>query len=302
MSDAPGPQAAEPDSLATNTNQQPDAVATLRGTGSTVPQVSVAPASVVLQPHSAPSHDPARSDSSDTRLVDSDTSVGAAQTQVEHRQTGDTSNAGDSHGAAQHDSSAQADAAPANLRGDGVTFAMPGRPDAVTTAPPATPGDNAPSPTALVDRIVERIREQALTGPMTIRVRLDADEHGQVDVRLVHRNGAIQVHLIAADPQARDALERGVDHLRRGLADGGFQVQRVEVSAPTATADAAASGRNDMMGFQQQSGGQWASSSQPFPQVISRTTLEPQNDLPTEQSITTQPGGDVSAKGIDYRA
>jgi flagellar hook-length control protein FliK len=304
---AADPLPADPGRAITDASHQPDALANLRGSGNTVAQqatspTTVAPANVAMQPHSGLSHEQARSDAPDVQAVDAESSAVSAQSQVEHRPTDETRDDGSSHDAARHDTHAQADGAPANLRGDGVTFAMPGRSDVVTTAAPATSGDTTSPPTALVDRVIERIREQALTGPMTIRLRLDADEHGQIDVRLVHRNGAIQVHLIAADPQARDALERGIDHLRRGLTDGGFQVQRVEVSAPTATADAAASGRNDMMGFQQQSSSQWSFSGQSFPQVISRPDLVTHNDIPAEQPINTQPGGDVSERGIDYRA
>jgi flagellar hook-length control protein FliK len=151
----------------------------------------------------------------------------------------------------------------------------------------------------IVEHVLAQARALTQGGQTTVRMRLQPEALGTVDVHVTERNGHIEVRLAASDPAAAAALKGGVERLRQGLVDGGAQVQRIEVSATPTTAGA----NNDAFSFGQPS---WSADGR----GQSWTPQSPLNapDVPglpvaavTEDDASRAPTAPTTRQGIDYR-
>jgi Meckel syndrome type 1 protein len=159
----------------------------------------------------------------------------------------------------------------------------------------------------IIERVLDTAQLTTRGGVTTLRVRLNPETLGAVDITLVERNGTLSVRLDAATADARRALETGIDHLRRGLSEGGLPVQRIEVIAPSRTADAGLGAGYDSSQFGQSGADQWSASgqtSQSWRQLSARrgdpAEHAREQPVPIEPIPTVTPAA-RSPHGIDYR-
>ena len=123
-----------------------------------------------------------------------------------------------------------------------------------SAAPPAqgvraAPAEPATSPAATqVARVLERVEHMLHAGQTSIRVRLEPEWLGPVEIRVVSRPGGLEIDLIARTPEARDLLERDLGWLQQGLVENGHEVQRVRVTAPESLPDGTAGSLADQGG------------------------------------------------------
>jgi len=115
-----------------------------------------------------------------------------------------------------------------------------------SAAPPAqhvraAPAEPVASPAApQVAQVLERVEHMLHAGRTSVRVRLEPEWLGPVEIRVVSRHAGLGIELIAHTPEARHLLERDLGWLHRGLVETGHEVQRIRVSAPDSLPDGTA--------------------------------------------------------------
>lgn len=135
-----------------------------------------------------------------------------------------------------------------------VSSAPRGEPQMVVPGPSVPPPVAAPpapaaiDPPAPVTRVLEHVQEMLQVGQTRLRVRLEPEWLGPVEVRVVARPGGLEIELVARSPEARGLLERDLGWLQAGLVESGHEVQRVQVTAPEATATDTFGGTADQRG------------------------------------------------------
>lgn len=172
--------------------------------------------------------------------------------------------------------------------------AVPTPPAPLPEAPPGVSG-------AVVERVLDRVRDALSLGQASVRVRLEPEWLGPVDVRIVARHGVLGVRMIAATPETRDALQGGIERLRQGLAEGGFQISRIHVEMPAGQTPASAGGFGDAPGQAPSQGrgddgadGGWRQS---FRLRAALDGSVPEPPAPVAESPPASP-----SRAIDYRA
>ncbi len=89
----------------------------------------------------------------------------------------------------------------------------------------------------IVNQVVERfnINRQLETG--TITLRLQPEELGKLKLEIKVERDSIRAHIIAANPQVQDILERNVPKLREALSQMGLQLEQLEVTVAASDKD-----------------------------------------------------------------
>lgn len=199
--------------------------------------------------------------------------------------------------------------APSGTRAEPVSEVAT-NPVSMRTAEPMGPSSPVPNAAespdvnagANITRLMERIEDLLVTRQSSVRVRLEPEWLGTVEIQIVARRGGVDIRLAAASELTRDLLEANLGQLQRGLAESGHEVQRVRVEMPAGSSGEMGGTFADSPGHgygHQQPDGQgddpWRQSFRLYrPATPSRPVAsEPAPD---------HPGRIDPTRGIDYRA
>lgn len=89
----------------------------------------------------------------------------------------------------------------------------------------------ASSHAARADRLAEAVAARVPEAPTRFTVTVTPESLGPVDVQLVVRGQGVELSMLAASAEAREALTNGMDELRAALADRGLQLTGADVGA-----------------------------------------------------------------------
>lgn len=101
----------------------------------------------------------------------------------------------------------------------------------------------------VVRQVAEKVRYMANQGSQRMTLQLNPEQLGQVDLRIVLKDGEMQVHASVNSDTAQQALESHVGLLRESLEKQNIVLERLEVSVDRQRADGSANN-------QQQQGGE----------------------------------------------
>lgn len=124
------------------------------------------------------------------------------------------------------DAPVAAPSGPAELPGRN-TFPTPPTPDSPQVLNPST---SAQAPHTQVVRMLSPLAH-APDGSYRMSLSLTPEELGHVEVHLELVEGRMNVHLVAATPDAREALRQALPELRHELAEQGIHARDLDVSA-----------------------------------------------------------------------
>lgn len=123
---------------------------------------------------------------------------------------------------------------------------------AASSAPPAAATGEVAAPPApngveTLERVLEQTQAAIRGGQSSVRIRLEPESLGAVDLRIVARNGLLDIRLTAVNPETGEVLRGGLDQLRHGLVESGHQIQRLRVETQVAQPAAAEQRFGDLM-------------------------------------------------------
>lgn len=79
--------------------------------------------------------------------------------------------------------------------------------------------------------VVDRLGDASAEGPTTVRIRLEQEELGTIDLHLSVRDGVVSIRIVAADQLTQQLINGQMDDLRQSLAQRGVNFGDMQVSS-----------------------------------------------------------------------
>lgn len=89
----------------------------------------------------------------------------------------------------------------------------------------------------IINQVVERFNINRRLETGTITLRLQPAELGNLKLEIWVKRDSISAHIVAANPQVQDILERNIPKLREALAQQGLQLEQLEVTVAASDKD-----------------------------------------------------------------
>jgi flagellar hook-length control protein FliK len=100
----------------------------------------------------------------------------------------------------------------------------------------------------VVRQVAEKVRYMANQGSQRMTLQLNPEQLGQIDLRIVLKDGEMQVHASVNSDTAQQALESHVGLLRESLEKQNIVLERLEVSVDRQRADGSANNQQQQSG------------------------------------------------------
>ncbi len=106
----------------------------------------------------------------------------------------------------------------------------------LTTIPPtnSTPvsnvGNHPPISEQLASAVTDHLQEESISGPITVRIRLDRQDLGTVSLHLTINNNIVSIRIVTENPLARQIIDCQMNDLRQTLTEGGVTCGQFQVA------------------------------------------------------------------------
>ncbi|MBR6302352.1 MAG: flagellar hook-length control protein FliK, partial [Lachnospiraceae bacterium] len=95
----------------------------------------------------------------------------------------------------------------------------------------------AVSPQEIANQIMDYMRSQVKPDMQSLEMQLHPASLGNIQINLVHKDGAVTANFIAADEQVRAVLENQMIQLQERFEEQGIKVNSIEVSVGAQLSD-----------------------------------------------------------------